>query len=301
MLVSERDDLTVTVESGSTRLGLSPAVRRQLGEHYSPEDVKIFLALGRTSRVYVPSFKIDRYPVTRARFLDWILNRGTSSLFSCRGGDLEYWKRFADEVSYADDAPIVGATFEEASAYCLSHGGRLPLEAEWVRAARGDSQGRKYCAQLIQGANWHPEVDPFTDHWHQLRSVRAGEQSISWCGVVDLVGNANEFTASPFSWALTPLRERVTGQKRLKSAFAMEACQFGRTFVFMEVGLNVPILCPGFRGVCEVGLSHVVDGVRQSSRAGLTGFRCCYEANTDEIHPELAPVYLTAAHRSRYP
>jgi formylglycine-generating enzyme required for sulfatase activity len=78
--------------------------------------------------VHVDAFYLDRTEVTVAAYRACV-RAGACALDPLVGGVPGYLR---------DDLPIVQVTWPEAADYCRWRGGRLPTEAEWERAARGD-------------------------------------------------------------------------------------------------------------------------------------------------------------------
>jgi serine/threonine protein kinase len=108
---------------------------------------------GRTVEVRVPSFLIDKHLVTCGDYLRFVEETGARPPSSWSGA----------RPPRADLAlPVVGVGFDEASAYAVWAGRRLPTEAEWELAARGARR-----ALHPWGAEWqtgmsHPSwSDPF--------------------------------------------------------------------------------------------------------------------------------------------
>jgi formylglycine-generating enzyme required for sulfatase activity len=85
--------------------------------------------------VTVQSFWLDRTEVTNGAYLECV-HAG-----QCVPYKDDVVRRFGagpDAAFRGADQPVIGVSFVDATAYCAFRGKRLPHEAEWERAARGD-------------------------------------------------------------------------------------------------------------------------------------------------------------------
>jgi iron(II)-dependent oxidoreductase len=103
-------------------------------------------------RVELAAYRIDRAPVTNARFLEFVEDGGYGrrELWSEEGWALReregwerplYWtadggeRRFDSIEPLAGELPVMHVSWFEADAYARWRGARLPTEAEWEHAA----------------------------------------------------------------------------------------------------------------------------------------------------------------------
>jgi formylglycine-generating enzyme required for sulfatase activity len=85
--------------------------------------------------VFVDAFEIDAREVLVDDYAKFVKGTGHRAPYNWPKG-----KAPADRAGYAVNA----VAWNDASAYCAWAGKRLPTEAEWERAARGNAAGAKY-------------------------------------------------------------------------------------------------------------------------------------------------------------
>ncbi len=149
-------------------------------------------------RVWLDSFEIDRSEVSLGEYLSWLL---------------QHQRTIPDEVLKLIDHmttvhalmpetlarwPSLYATWPEASEFCRAQGKRLPREAEWEKAARGDSGHLFPWGQQTPT----PELAKFGQyHVHEIpivAPVESGEAGRSPYGLHHMAGNAAEWVEDWF-------------------------------------------------------------------------------------------------------
>jgi formylglycine-generating enzyme required for sulfatase activity len=141
--------------------------------------------------VRVRSFFIDRHEVTNAQYQRFI--QATNREAPADPKDVEYYAWVdGNPPAGQEDHPVCYVAWDDANAYCTWVGKRLPTEAEWERAARGDD-GRIWpwgntfdparCNAVEAGFLWSTPVGSFPG-------------GASPYGVMDLCGNVAEWTSS---------------------------------------------------------------------------------------------------------
>ena len=90
--------------------------------------------------VFLDAFEIDKYEVTNGEYRAFLAANP-------RPHDFDQLPDFAGDLQ-----PVIGVSWEDASAYCGWRGKRLPTEFEWERAARNfDTRGAERSFQRIVG------------------------------------------------------------------------------------------------------------------------------------------------------
>lgn len=162
-------------------------------------------------RVETGAYRIGETPVTNAEFASFVQNGyGDRTLWSDEGWA---WReatsvktpRFWDDPDWkaylGPDQPIVGVSWYEAEAFARSIGMRLPTEAEWERAARGD-EGLRY----PWGNGWIAENAHHRGGDRHTLPVKSLPGNRSPFGLYDCAGNVWEWCADQFEAGLRSAR-----------------------------------------------------------------------------------------------
>lgn len=177
----EVPDGMVLVPAGPFLMGSDPRKDRAAGPQELPQH-----------EVYLDAFLIDRYEVSNIHYLLFVLGSGSD------------WPQFWRENPFPERIglhPVISVSWYEADAYCRWAGKRLPTEAEWEKAARGE----------------HGPVFPWGDEpagWLKSNIAHAGskrgfkypplaniyryDKGVSPYGVYQMAGNVSEWVSDWF-------------------------------------------------------------------------------------------------------
>jgi formylglycine-generating enzyme required for sulfatase activity len=167
-------------------------------QHYNICNRWYYQRTGPQHAVSLDGFWIDRTEVTNAQYRACVADGACSEPLTCKKGE----PTFGDDEK--PDHPVVCVDWHQAQVYCEWAGARLPTEAEWEYAFRGEQaliypwgdsfDGAKlnYCDSNCDTAH----ADDRYDDGH-TRTAPAGSfsQDASWCGALDMSGNVSEWVA----------------------------------------------------------------------------------------------------------
>ncbi|MCB0100453.1 MAG: formylglycine-generating enzyme family protein [Anaerolineales bacterium] len=151
--------------------------------------------------VNIPAYYIDKYEVTNAQYQACV-NAGV-----CRPP--EYSSFFEQAEVYFgnpiyDSYPVVFVNWYDAQTFCQWRGARLPSEAEWEKAARGDTRlypwGSTFSPSAVNGCDkncprWDVKLDR-DDGYAFTAPVGSFSNGLSPYGLEDMAGNVSEWTSS---------------------------------------------------------------------------------------------------------
>ena len=156
--------------------------------------------------VTLEAFLIDRTEVTNAQYAAFLNQNGNQNEGSVPWVDMADDENFLTQsggafqsLSGFENHPVIQVSWYGARAYCQAVGRRLPTEAEWEKAARGED-GRAYpwgdTAIGCELANfWNGNVNSCVGAPVAVGSYSAGASPY---GALDMAGNVWEWTEDWF-------------------------------------------------------------------------------------------------------
>jgi serine/threonine-protein kinase len=158
-------------------------------------------------KVFLDAFWIDQTEVTNGQYQQCVKDGGCGTPH-----EADYFK----DAKYSDH-PVIYVSWDEALTFCIWAGKRLPTEAEWEKAARGDD-GRTY-----PWGNRKPNagLTNYLDNRKSSTAVSSYPAGASPYGAMDMAGNVWEWTADwydPGYYKTSPVRNpqgSPTGDRRV--------------------------------------------------------------------------------------
>ncbi len=131
-------------------------------------------------RITVASFYLDEHEVTNKQYARFLRATSRKPPYNWVQGKMP-----EDRA----DFPVVDVSWDDAAAYCLWAGKRLPTEAEWERACRGLAEGSRYPWGDRAPTSEDARFDGIDGPCKVCRTRR------NYFGLCDIVGNVWEWCA----------------------------------------------------------------------------------------------------------
>lgn len=230
--------------------------------------------------VTVGAFLLDRTEVTNEKYLECV-RAGACAMYDSLGSSR--LTRGHPERFHLPNKPVVGVSWFDAQSYCAFKGRRLPTEAEWERAARGDDD-RRYA-----WGNERPDPKRHGVFGGQAatRDVGSFPEGKGPFGHLDLAGNVWEWVADeydPYAYRRPGAARGEPGSCEQIKAAQDELRRLGKQGY---TGNNpIPFECE--RVLRGGAYNYRADGLRNSNRVhhpgafrmAVAGFRCALDASS---------------------
>ena len=173
---------------------LIPAGEFQMGSNSGDPDEKPIHS------VYVDAFYMDKYEVTNAQYAAFLNAKGKhteggNTWLDIGDGDerIEYVAGVYRAKGGYENHPVVEVSWYGAVAYSKWKGKRLPTEAEWEKAARGNLAGLKY--------PWGNTIDRNKANYnnHIRDTTAVGRYTANGYGLYDMAGNVWEWCLDEYN------------------------------------------------------------------------------------------------------
>lgn len=165
-----------------------------------------------THTVSVDAFYVDTYEVTNAQYKKFIdanpqWQKGRIPKKYHDGDYLKHWDGNAYPPDKGDH-PVVYVSWYAAMAYAEWNGKRLPTEAEWEKAARGDLFKEKYA--------WGASLDANKANYgeHVGGTTAVGTYPANGYGLYDMTGNVWEWCLDEYNadfYSISPRHNPIAG------------------------------------------------------------------------------------------
>lgn len=227
--------------------------------------------------VYLDAYEIDTFEVTTVQFLKYVLAHDLPPLIDWQYDGGNFQEAMANH-------PVMHVSWTDAEAYCTWVGKRLPTEAEWEKAARGQD-GRIYpwgnqMAGLSRSNFGRTGLSgPVRDRPERLLlyppiiSVDKYDNAVSPYGVYQMSGNVAEWVADwydPAYYATAPDRnpkgpEKETQRKGFRGGSWIDSTPSIRTAQRNGTKPNTKMNWLGFRCARDVQASTEVQNPATTS------------------------------------